>query len=293
MSYCVHCGVQLSDYHEECPLCGTKVLDPNAKIDPATRDFPKYRERFKNKGPDYMKRLLAGTIISYAAAIYIVILLMINVLVNNTISWSLIPCLSLVLVWFGVGFPLLKPGQSFYRLFTYDTFATALYLLALNYVISSNFSWAQYASSGLLFVWTIMSGIFIADRIKRRIPIILYYIVSSIIFTAFYALILTNSDIIVHVVLPIYLFTLFFSVLTFLFSKAMVFDIFNFLSILFMNIALTAFAIDMILTRYFQNAFNPTWSLIVLVALVPLSLGGLLMRNLRVLRTHIAKKFHR
>ncbi|MFA6618846.1 MAG: hypothetical protein WCT23_07250, partial [Candidatus Neomarinimicrobiota bacterium] len=270
-----------------------KVLDPNAKIDPATRDFPKYRERFKNKGPDYMKRLLAGTIISYAAAIYIVILLMINVLVNNTISWSLIPCLSLVLVWFGVGFPLLKPGQSFYRLFTYDTFATALYLLALNYVISSNFSWAQYASSGLLFVWTIMSGIFIADRIKRRIPIILYYIVSSIIFTAFYALILTNSDIIVHVVLPIYLFTLFFSVLTFLFSKAMVFDIFNFLSILFMNIALTAFAIDMILTRYFQNAFNPTWSLIVLVALVPLSLGGLLMRNLRVLRTHIAKKFHR
>jgi hypothetical protein len=178
-------------------------------------------------------------------------------------------------------------------LFTYDTFATALYLLALNYVISSNFSWAQYASSGLLFVWTIMSGIFIADRIKRRIPIILYYIVSSIIFTAFYALILTNSDIIVHVVLPIYLFTLFFSVLTFLFSKAMVFDIFNFLSILFMNIALTAFAIDMILTRYFQNAFNPTWSLIVLVALVPLSLGGLLMRNLRALRTHIAKKFHR
>lgn len=293
MSYCVHCGVELSDYHEECPLCRTKVYNPNVKIDPQTRDFPKYRERFKVKDPDHMKRLLAGTIISFGAAIYLVILLLINFLVNGVISWSMIPCLSVILVWFGVGFPLLRPGQTFHRLFTLDTFATALYLLALNYIISSNFCWAQYASSGLLFVWVIMSGIFVADRIKRWIPMILYYIVSSILFTAFYAFIFTNNTVIIHVVLPIYLFALFFTIITFLLSKAMVFDIFNFLAIVFMNVALTAFSIDMILTHYFQGIFNPTWSLVVLIALIPLSLGGLMMRNLRILRTYIAKKFHR
>ena len=27
MSYCVHCGVKLSDAEKVCPLCGTEVID--------------------------------------------------------------------------------------------------------------------------------------------------------------------------------------------------------------------------------------------------------------------------
>lgn len=292
MSYCVHCGVQLSEYHEECPLCRTKVFNPNVKIDPQTRDFPKYRERLKVQDPDHMKRLLAGMVISFAAAIYIVVLLLINYLVNGTISWSLIPTLSLLLVWFGVGLPFLRPGQTGFRLYTADSFATSIYLLALNYVISGNLSWAKYAAPGVIFVWMIMAGILVGDHIKRRIPLTLYYIIGTIVFTAFYAFLFTNNQVIIHVVLPIYIVGLFFAIITFLLSKAMVFDIYKFLAIVFMNVALTCFGIDMILTHYFQGNFNPTWSVIVLIALVPLSLAGLMMRNLRTLRTFIAKKFH-
>lgn len=293
MSYCVHCGVKLSDYLEACPLCNTPVLNPNSEVNPQTRDFPQYREHFKVKDPDHMKRLLAGTIISFAAAIYIVILLFINLLVNGQISWSLIPTVTLVYVWFAVGFPLLRSGHTFFRLFTYDTFATAIYLLGLNFIISGNVAWAQFASSGLIFIWVIMTGIFVSDLVKRWIPMIIYYIVASILFTTLFALILTNNEIILHLILPIYLATLFYSLLTFFTTKAMIFDIYNFLAILFGNIALLSFTVDLIISHYIQGSFQPTWSIFVLVALIPLSLAGLLMRNLRTLRSYIAKKFHR
>ena len=32
MSYCVNCGVKLKNSEKKCPLCNTKVINPN-KID--------------------------------------------------------------------------------------------------------------------------------------------------------------------------------------------------------------------------------------------------------------------
>ena len=82
------------------------------------------------------------------------------------------------------------------------------------------------------------------------------------------------------------------SILSFFLIKAMIFDIYKFLAVLFANIALLSFAVDMIVSKFLQGSFEPTWSLLVLVALIPLSLVGFLMRNLRTVRSFIAKKFH-
>ncbi len=293
MSYCVHCGVKLADYHETCPLCNTKVLNPNSKIDPQTRDFPQYREHLKNKSSDNMKRLFTGTIISFIIAIYIVILLLINYLVSGQISWALIPTVSLVFVWFGVIFPLLRPGQTFFRLYTYDSFAIALYLLALNLIISGNIAWAKFAAPGIIFIWIIMSGIFISDRVKKWVPMIIYYILASVLFTVLYAFMLTNNVVIVHLIFPIYVAVLFITLLSFFMIKALIFDIFNFLAILFADIALLSFVVDMTVSHSLTQSFQPTWSLLVVSAFIPLSLAGLLMRNIKKLRSFIAKKFHR
>ena len=293
MSYCVHCGVKLADYHETCPLCNTKVLNPNTKVDPQTRDFPKYREHLKSKNPDNMKRLFAGTIISFIVTIYIIILLLVNYLVDGQISWSLIPAVSLVYVWFVVAFPLLRPGQTFFRLYTYDSFATALFLLALNLIISGNIAWSKFAAPAIIFVWIIMAGIFISDRVKKWIPMIIYYILASILFTVLYAFMLTNNNVIVHLILPIYVSVLVITLLSFFMIKALIFDITSFLAILFANVALLAFVVDMTVSHFLTQSFNPTWSILVLCALIPLSLVGLLMRNIKKLRSFIARKFHR
>ena len=293
MSYCVHCGVKLADYHETCPLCNTKVLNPNAKIDPQTRDFPQYREHLKTKSHDNMKRLFSGTIVSFISTIYIIILLLINYLVNGQISWSLIPAVSLVYVWFVVAFPLLRPGQTFFRLFTYDSFATALFLLALNLIISGNIAWSKYAAPAIIFIWIIMAGIFISDRVKRWVPMIIYYILASILFTVLYALMLTNNNVILHLILPIYVSVLIISLLSFFMIKALIFDVTSFLAIIFANVAVLAFAVDMTVSHFLTGSFNPTWSVFVLCALIPLSLAGLLLRKIKQLRSFVAKKFHR
>lgn len=292
MSYCVNCGVKLADYHEKCPLCNTRVLNPNAKIDPQTRDFPKYREHIKSSEPAHMRQMLAGTIISFASTIYIVVLLMINYLVNKEISWSMIPILALVYVWFVIGFPLLRPGQPFFRLYSYDSFATAAFLVALNLVISGNVAWSKFAAPAIILVWAIMVGIFISDRIKRWVPMIIYFIIASVLFAALYAFMLTNNDVIVNLILPLYVAVLIMCLLSFFIIKAMIFDIFKFLAVIFINVGVLAVAIDMILTHYMTGVVSPTWSLLVLTALIPLGLVGLLMRYFRTVRSFIARKFH-
>jgi len=293
MSYCIHCGVKLADYHENCPLCNTEVLNPKSKIDPQTRDFPKYREHLKSKNPDNMKRLFAGTLVSFISLIYIIILLLINYLVSGQISWSLIPAVSLVYVWFVVAFPLLRPGQTFFRLYTYDSFATSFFLLALNLIISGNIAWSKYAAPAIIFVWIIMAGILISDRVKKWIPMIIYYILASILFTVLYALMLTNNNVILHLILPIYVSVLVISLLTFLMIKALIFDITSSLGIIFANIAVLAFVVDMTVSHFLTHSFNPTWSIFVLCALIPLSLLGILLRKIKQLRSFIARKFHR
>ncbi|MCK4813767.1 MAG: hypothetical protein KAT14_07510 [Candidatus Marinimicrobia bacterium] len=293
MSYCVHCGVKLADYHETCPLCHTKVLNPNAKIDPQTRDYPKYREHLSRKNTHHMKRLLAGTILTLVFSMNIVLLLLINLILNRQLSWSLIPVVSLIYVWVTVAYPFFRINNSFFRLYTYDSLATAVFLPGLNFIISGDVSWAKFASAGVIFAWIIMNGIFISERVKKWIPMIVYYILVSLLFTALFAIILTNNVIIISLVLPIYLAVLFFTLLSFFMIKAAVFDIYNFFTILFINASLLFVVIDLILSHYFTQSYSLTWSLIVISTLIPLSLTALILRNIKKLRSFIAKKFHR
>ena len=40
MSYCVNCGVELSQNEKKCPLCGTEVYHPNQKVIKADTEEP-------------------------------------------------------------------------------------------------------------------------------------------------------------------------------------------------------------------------------------------------------------
>jgi hypothetical protein len=103
---------------------------------------------------------------------------------------------------------------------------------------------------------------------------------------------LTNNDVIVNLILPLYVAVLIMCLLSFFIIKAMIFDIFKFLAVIFINVGILAVVIDMILTHYLTGVVSPTWSLLVLTALIPLGLVGLLMRYFRTVRSFIARKFH-
>jgi len=293
MSYCVHCGVKLAEYHEACPLCHTKVMDPNAKIDPQTRDYPVYREYLSGRSKNHMRRLLAGTIMTSVFSMYCIILLLVNFIVNRQFSWSLIPVWSLMYLWFTVAYPFFRIKNTFFRLYTYDSFATAVYLLVLNLIISGDVHWAKFAASGIIFIWIIMNGIFISERVKKWIPMIAYYIIASVLFTALFAFMLIDTASIPTLILPIYLAVLFFALLSFFMIKALVFDLYNFLAIIFFHASLLSVAIDLIVSNFLTQSYSLGWSLVVISALLPLSLTALMLRNIKKLRTYVAKKFHR
>lgn len=293
MSYCVHCGVELADYHEKCPLCGTEVSDPRAKRKPQTRDFPLYRENAGDPQTKPMRRFLAGTVITLVFSMYIVILLLIDFIHDRQISWALIPVSSLIYLWCVLAYPLMRIKNSFFGLYTFVSFVTAAYLLVLNLVISGDLHWAKFASAGIVFIWIMMNGIFISERVKRWIPMILYYVLASLLFTALFAFMLTDNTIIMKFVLPIYLATLFFTLISFFIIRAISFDIYNYLAVILTNAALLSIVIDLVVTYYQTQAYALSWSLIVIAALIPLSLAALMLRNIRKFRSFVVKKFHR
>lgn len=43
--YCIKCGVELADSETRCPLCGTKVYNPEIKIEPTPPPFPESIDR--------------------------------------------------------------------------------------------------------------------------------------------------------------------------------------------------------------------------------------------------------
>ncbi|MDZ7822407.1 MAG: hypothetical protein U5N26_11740 [Candidatus Marinimicrobia bacterium] len=221
------------------------------------------------------------------------ILLLIDFIHDRQISWALIPVSSLIYLWCVLAYPLMRIKNSFFGLYTFVSFVTAAYLLVLNLVISGDLHWAKSASAGIVFIWIIMNGIFISERVKRWIPMILYYVLASLLFTALFAFMLTDNTIIMKFVLPIYLATLFFTLISFFIIRAISFDIYNYLAVILTNAALLSIVIDLVVTYYQTQAYALSWSLIVIAALIPLSLAALMLRNIRKFRSFVVKKFHR
>ena len=47
MSYCVNCGVKLKQFEKVCPLCNTKVINPNNLKDKFTPAYSQVVEKHK------------------------------------------------------------------------------------------------------------------------------------------------------------------------------------------------------------------------------------------------------
>ncbi len=65
--YCIKCGVELADSEERCPLCGTKVYNPEIEHVPSPSPFPESQEREKklsNRGLMLIVAILFAAIIA-------------------------------------------------------------------------------------------------------------------------------------------------------------------------------------------------------------------------------------
>lgn len=292
MSYCVRCGVELSEYNKECPLCNTKVLNTTEEVIAHNTDYPDYkinpRRETKRVNSLFVGKLLSMLLFNYAA-----ITLVINLIINKIVSWSMIPVLSLALVWFGVAYPFLRKKNSFFTLFTLDSIAVIVYLLSLNYMITKNFAWSKYACLAIALLWIVMAGFFIGSKISKILPIAIYYILAATISFVVIVMFIDNQLSVTQLVLPITVLIFVLSIVSYFVIMARANDVLGFISVIIFDVSVLCLILDMIITHYYKGNMIPTWSVIVNVVTIPLFATIHTIKKGRELKSIISKKLHR
>ncbi len=292
MSYCVNCGVELSDYQEKCPLCGTKVMNPNNTVLRANSDYPDYH--VINEGEKKtVKHYVTGIILSIQAIVYSLVVLLIDWLTGGGITWSLITVVSLLLLWITVAYPFFRKKNTFFRLFTYDSIAAAAYILLLNYLISQNLVWAKYVAVSILFIWIIIAGIFLTDKIRKVFPITIYYILSAVIMTFISLSFVGQKVIILQIGLPIMISFFIISLLSYFIIKSSLGGVLSMITVLLVSITIQCVIVDFVLHYNANGAIGVSWSMIVAVVLIPAAATLFGIKKSNELYSIISKKLHR
>ena len=134
MSYCVNCGVELDGSLQECPLCETPVINPNAvPFDKVSSPFP------KNVGMvEEVKRQDLAILVTVALCSIAATCGLLNALVFEGYLWSLAIIGACVLLWVILIPVLIYRKQSIYISLFYNGCATVLYLYLLTYLVGSD-----------------------------------------------------------------------------------------------------------------------------------------------------------
>lgn len=139
MSYCVNCGVKLAESEEKCPLCQCPVVNPMQAQKPAEeieRPYPQRRDTLKN----IVDKKFVVSVVSMLYAIPLLICLLVDWLLNKTLSWSVIATVGICLSW-AIFF---QPVLFQKKLFALYTAIDLVALIALFFTIgwyTGDYSW--------------------------------------------------------------------------------------------------------------------------------------------------------
>lgn len=125
MSYCVNCGVELSNTEKRCPLCDTEVVNPASPWqEPSTRPYPQRAELIMK----HIDRRYVASIIGMFILIPVLVTLISDLFAGGGITWSayVIGAGAMLYVW--VVLPL--AAKRFHRLtfLALDCLMIVLYL---------------------------------------------------------------------------------------------------------------------------------------------------------------------
>ena len=292
MPYCVNCGVELSAYHKKCPLCKTEVLYKNAPEPIDNTDYPDYRINTVSE-KKRIRRLITGGILSIQCVVYSIITLFIDLLTSGGLHWSLIVLASLGLVWFGVAYPFFRKRNTFFRLFSYDCLAVLFYLIILNIITTGRISWSQYTSFAMMVVWVIVSGIFLTDRIRRFLPITIYYIFAALIIGVGVVVLIGTQPLTIKIASAVGFPLLTLSLVSYFAIRSSKNGVWGLITVILADAAILSLVTDVVIGYFLTGDVKADWSLIVCVVVVPAVLMLSAIKRSAELKSLVAKKLHR
>lgn len=168
MSYCVNCGVELSESEQKCPLCEVPVYNPK---DP-------WKKPKKRPYPEKIEEVMKGIDIKYGVWLATLILLIpcgisliSNLTLNKRLSWSLYVIGACFCLFVFVLLPFLFKKWKPYLFVLFNGGAVSLYLVLINYLTNGE-TWLFSLAIPLVIIVTAYSLIF-SFIIRRKIPVLI------------------------------------------------------------------------------------------------------------------------
>lgn len=143
MSYCVNCGVKLKQSEKICPLCNTKVINPNNLKDKFTPAYSQVVEKHKEINKKYLCELI--TVVLICAAIITVLC---DLIFTGNITWSIYVIVSILFLDSKLSFILFK--NKFIPLLI-DLFATETLIYVIAY-LNNGLHWFYYLVCPFIFI---------------------------------------------------------------------------------------------------------------------------------------------
>ena len=174
MSYCVNCGVRLAKSEHVCPLCNTKVINPNKLKEEYIPAYSSQIEKFKTINYKFLAKLIILILLSLG-----LITVLCDLIITKSISWSIYVVCATLLLSSHFTFPF---NKNIYISFSIILITTELLLFAIAY-LNNGMHWYIYLV--LPFIFIFWCYIMICTRIiKKRSKGFLRRIVLCLIFSS-------------------------------------------------------------------------------------------------------------
>ncbi len=174
MSYCVNCGVELDSSLKACPLCTTKVINPNEIANMQTQSpFPKEKEKV-----EAVMRKDVGMLVSIILIATAVTCGCLNYFVFNNSRWSFVVIGACILLWV-ILFPVIIYEKLHIHLAILLDGITVIGYLYMFTLLTKTNDWFYGLGIPLVVFLTLLLQIYIAC--VRKLP-------SSILTNALYAI---------------------------------------------------------------------------------------------------------
>lgn len=142
MSYCVNCGVKLRKSERKCPLCNTKVINPNIKeeYNPIYSDKI---EKFKTINYQYVSKLIILILLILTFAVVLC-----DAITSKSVSWSIYVISASLYLCSHLSFALCK---KIYVPLVIELLASELFMFTIAY-LNNGLHWYFYLIMPFIFI---------------------------------------------------------------------------------------------------------------------------------------------